>query len=147
MNARLWTVWLAVAVSILLPSCKQKGSESGEAPGERSPAAFPVEKAPSVSAESMAAARMLYGSRCAMCHGPVGRGDGPMAKALAVRPQDLTERLWQSNRSNQRLGLVIVSGGSAIGKSPLMPGQPDLASQPATVEALVALVRGFVKDQ
>ena len=34
--------------------------------------------------------RDLYDRLCASCHGPEGRGDGPVAKALVVRPPDLT---------------------------------------------------------
>jgi mono/diheme cytochrome c family protein len=28
--------------------------------------------------------------RCAVCHGPQGKGDGPMAQVLTVKPADLT---------------------------------------------------------
>lgn len=31
-----------------------------------------------------------YTEFCAACHGPAGRGDGPAAGSLAVRPADLT---------------------------------------------------------
>lgn len=145
MSARRRATWLTVAAGLGLGlGCKDPAPEGG---ATTPPATtFPVEKAPAVSAEALAAARTVYASRCAMCHGPSGRGDGPMAKGLPVRPQDLSDRLWQSNRSNQRLGLVIVNGGPAIGKSPLMPAQPDLATQPATVDGLIAMVRGFAKD-
>ncbi len=33
---------------------------------------------------------LLYGSLCAACHGPEGRGDGPMAAILDILPADLT---------------------------------------------------------
>ena len=33
--------------------------------------------------------RDLYAFYCASCHGPRGRGDGPMAQALTVAPADL----------------------------------------------------------
>jgi mono/diheme cytochrome c family protein len=32
----------------------------------------------------------LYKAYCASCHGSLGKGDGPMAKALKVTPSDLT---------------------------------------------------------
>lgn len=32
----------------------------------------------------------LYKAHCAVCHGPGGKGDGPMASALKSRPADLT---------------------------------------------------------
>ena len=31
-----------------------------------------------------------YQAHCAACHGPVGRGDGPMAAILVLPPSDLT---------------------------------------------------------
>jgi putative copper resistance protein D len=38
---------------------------------------------------SIARGRALYRSRCAECHGPSGRGDGPRAAALGKPPADL----------------------------------------------------------
>jgi mono/diheme cytochrome c family protein len=32
----------------------------------------------------------LYAKDCATCHGPGGRGDGPVAETLTPRPADLT---------------------------------------------------------
>ena len=32
--------------------------------------------------------RIVYAQRCASCHGPAGRGDGPIAKALSVEVPD-----------------------------------------------------------
>lgn len=32
----------------------------------------------------------LFGEHCASCHGTSGRGDGPRARSLTVRPRDLT---------------------------------------------------------
>ena len=34
--------------------------------------------------------RALYQGNCAICHGPAGRGDGPMARDLEKAPKDLT---------------------------------------------------------
>lgn len=33
--------------------------------------------------------KRAYMQRCAACHGPVGRGDGPMATVLKTAPRDL----------------------------------------------------------
>jgi hypothetical protein len=38
---------------------------------------------------------------------------------------------------------VITLGGAAVGKSPMMPAQPALKGQTATLDALVQIVRGF----
>jgi putative copper resistance protein D len=42
------------------------------------------------SAQSIAVGADLYAQRCAGCHGPRGRGDGPDAKNLQPPPPDLT---------------------------------------------------------
>jgi putative copper export protein/mono/diheme cytochrome c family protein len=41
-------------------------------------------------ATSVAAGAVLFAANCAACHGPVGRGDGPLTRSLAVPPADLT---------------------------------------------------------
>jgi copper transport protein len=38
--------------------------------------------------ESIAAGRVLYTANCQQCHGPDGRGDGPLAEGLDVPPAD-----------------------------------------------------------
>lgn len=43
------------------------------------------------AAPSIALGAPLYGENCAMCHGATGRGDGPLAGKLPIRPADLTE--------------------------------------------------------
>lgn len=42
------------------------------------------------TAESVAAGARTYQERCAICHGPRGRGDGPAAFTVNPRPVDLT---------------------------------------------------------
>ena len=43
------------------------------------------------SAPSIALGAPLYAENCAACHGATGRGDGPLAGKLPIRPADLTE--------------------------------------------------------
>jgi hypothetical protein len=40
---------------------------------------------------------------------------------------------------------TILEGGTAMGKSALMPPNPDLAARPEVVTGLVAILRGFGK--
>ncbi|MCQ0092182.1 cytochrome c [Roseovarius sp. M141] len=35
--------------------------------------------------------RRLYVENCVQCHGPSGKGDGPLAKRLSPKPTDLTQ--------------------------------------------------------
>jgi mono/diheme cytochrome c family protein len=44
----------------------------------------------SAAEEKPDAGTTLYRRYCASCHGTAGRGDGPVAEALATRPKDLT---------------------------------------------------------
>ena len=39
--------------------------------------------------------RRVYAPRCAVCHGPDGRGNGPAAPSLIPRPRDFTLRLFK----------------------------------------------------
>ena len=40
--------------------------------------------------EVRTAGSSVYQTYCAVCHGPSGQGDGPLAASLRVRPPDLT---------------------------------------------------------
>ena len=46
---------------------------------------------PPRGAPSLAAAATNYAARCSGCHGPAGRGDGPLARGLEPPPADLTD--------------------------------------------------------
>jgi mono/diheme cytochrome c family protein len=37
----------------------------------------------------------LYGHHCSMCHGPGGKGDGPLAARLAMPPRDLSQAVFK----------------------------------------------------
>ena len=43
-----------------------------------------------VTPPSLARGARLFGEQCARCHGPAGRGDGPLARDLVPPPADLT---------------------------------------------------------
>lgn len=88
-------------------------------------------------------AQQLFQMLCATCHGPNGRGDGPAAVALQPKPRNYTERTWQLVVSDDHLRRIIVRGGAAVGRSPMMPASPQLRDKPGVVDALVELIRGF----
>jgi hypothetical protein len=78
-----------------------------------------------------------------MCHGESGKGDGPAAAALTPKPRDYTDAVWQKSVSDEQIKKTITGGGASVGKSPLMPAQPDLANNPAALDGLVKVIRGF----
>lgn len=109
------------------------------------PVALPEVKAPVVPvvANPNDEAEARFSSLCVSCHGVDGKADGPTAQALSPRPRAFTEAAWQLSVSDQAIAEIIVKGGAAVGKSPLMPANPDLAEKPEVVKALVARVRSY----
>ena len=58
---------------------------------------------------------------CARCHGPEGRGDGPGAVLLTVKPANWTDPGRMGAISDEDLFKVIKYGGDSVDKSKLMP--------------------------
>ncbi|MFN0251961.1 MAG: c-type cytochrome [Kofleriaceae bacterium] len=90
-----------------------------------------------------AEARAIYAGRCVPCHGASGRGDGPAGAALNPHPRNFTDKAWQSSVNVAYLEKVISRGGPAVGKSPLMPAQADLAQNPELLRALAHYIQDF----
>lgn len=105
------------------------------------PAGADDQSAPAVQKE----AQQIWTSRCAMCHGATGKGDGPAGVALSPKPRDMTDPAWQTSVTDEHIEKIILGGGQAVGKSVLMPANPDLANKPEVVRALRQIVRGFGK--
>jgi len=128
-----WTLVLAAALG-----CSKK--EPAEGTGQAGqPAAAPVA---SVAATE---AKHLYATVCANCHGESGRGDGRTGLQLNPRPRDYTDKAWQATVSDAEIRKTILEGGLAVGKSPIMPAQPQLADKPDVLDEVVKLVRSFAR--
>jgi uncharacterized membrane protein len=95
------------------------------------------------SAAELAEARTFYAARCASCHGPEGRGDGPVAAGLALKPASLRDHGWHFRTPDEALAKVIIEGGAAVGKHATMPPSLDLQDKKGLANALVQLVRSF----
>jgi len=81
--------------------------------------------------------RQIFSTRCVLCHGKFGEGDGPMAKLITNPPPfDLTA----SRLSPAHLSDIIVKGGEAVGRSPQMPPWGGQLSA-TEVEALVIYLK------
>jgi cytochrome c5 len=115
---------------------------------KQAPAAAPaVDPAVDPAVElAQAEARQLFDTTCAICHGANGHGDGPGAAAINPKPRNYTDKAWQASVTDDDLRKIILQGGAAVGKSPLMPpGRADLKTKPLVLNALVALIRDFGK--
>jgi mono/diheme cytochrome c family protein len=108
---------------------------------DKRPAPAP-EPAPATSAAAQEA-HDLFNTLCSTCHGTSGKGDGVAAASLQVKPRNYTDKAWQASVTDDQIKQVILGGGPAAGKSPLMPAQPQLAGKPEVVNELVKIVRSF----
>lgn len=122
------TVFSAALLAIAAIACSKSEAASTGAPLN-------------VSQES----KDLFAQRCVTCHGTSGTGNGPAAAALNPKPRNYTDKTWQSSVTDDQLAKTIVGGGASVGKSPLMPPNPDLEAKPDVVKGLVAIVRSFGK--
>jgi mono/diheme cytochrome c family protein len=82
----------------------------------------------------------LYARWCAGCHGATGRGDGPNAAYLPVRPAAHTDAAAMRTRTDAVLFDMIAGGGAIMNRSPRMPAFGETLT-PGEIRALVAHLR------
>ncbi len=88
------------------------------------------------------AGKATYDVLCSTCHGATGGGDGVAGASLTPKPADFTDAAFWAERTDEGITKLIVEGGMANGKSPLMP--PFGASLDAAKTAdVVAYLRTF----
>jgi len=136
---------LLIAVAVLaLSSCGKNSSPPP--PSSGSPNAQP-ESGPSkrTAAGQPSQAEQMFATVCATCHGMDGSGKGPASEALNPKPRNYTDPAWQTSVTDDQIKEIILKGGQGVGKSPMMPGQPQLADQPEVLDGLVKLIRAFGK--
>jgi len=98
-----------------------------------------------IPAAAMTEAKGIFETRCATCHGSGGKGDGAAAAGLTPKPRDFSDPAWQKSVTDEHIEKVIALGGPAVGKSPLMPPNPDLSAKPDVVKALRSMIRDLGK--
>ena len=96
-----------------------------------------------IPAAAVAEGGQVWTTRCSLCHGAAGKGDGPASGPLNPKPRDLSDQKWQTSVDDAHIELVIVKGGTAVKLSPMMAANPDLESKPDVVRALRAKVRSL----
>ena len=144
--------WLGAALLAGLASACGPGGDAATpappaAPAPETAAPVPAPGPPPAAATAVSGAQreaeLIFSTRCATCHGPTGTGDGPGSVALEPKPRNFHDPAWQASVSDEHLRRIIVGGGSAVDRSPLMPPNPDLVTKPEVVAALVAHVRSL----
>jgi mono/diheme cytochrome c family protein len=115
----------------------------GAALGATLTAASAVRAADQIPAAATKEADEIWSTRCTTCHGPAGKGDGPAGIALTPKPRDLSNAEWQKSVTDEHIENIVLNGGAAVGKSVLMPANPDLSGKAAVVKALRVKVRGL----
>ena len=74
-------------------------------------AALPLPSEPPPSDASLARGRKVYEKAdCGECHGREGRGDGPSAKDLKVKPADLTRRPFKGGSTPRDVVRAVITG-------------------------------------
>lgn len=100
---------------------------------------------PAISPQAKQEAQTLFSTRCAVCHGERGQGDGPGSAALTPKPRNFQDKTWQGAITDGQIDEIIKKGGAAVGKSPAMPPNPDLAEKAEVIAALRAQIRGMAQ--
>ncbi len=142
---RLTVVLLAAAIG----GCGSESGAGGGNPGASSATAGSAEggETVAITPEARQEAQQIFGTRCSVCHGAEGRGDGPGGAALVPTPRNFHDTAWQDSVADKEIETAIVSGGAAVGRSPAMVANPDLRSKPGVVAALREIIRNFGKQQ
>jgi mono/diheme cytochrome c family protein len=140
---RVKFIGLLIGLVIAVAGCTSKDTAPAE-PKAAEPAPTPTPTpAAEPAVDPVAEAQDIFKSRCTVCHGEGGKGDGPGSAALDPKPRDFTSAAWQSEVTDEHLNKIIVYGGAAVGKAPTMPPNPDLEAKPEVVAELVKHVRSL----
>jgi mono/diheme cytochrome c family protein len=115
-----------------------RGSATSAGPG----GTIPVTGGPASPGD----AKALYARSCAACHGTEGRGDGPNAQYLVVRPTAHASAEAMAQRSDDALFDTIFAGGYIMNRSNLMPPFGATLTH-EEIRGLVAYIRTLCKCQ
>ena len=103
----------------------------------------PEESASHPDAAAAQAGETIFQTRCFVCHGREGKGDGPASTGLGASVRDLTSPSWQDSTSDETIRSVIRNGAQAVGGSAAMMPNRDLSD--AQIQSLVRYIRGIRK--
>jgi mono/diheme cytochrome c family protein len=100
--------------------------------------------AQTATAQDQSAGKKIYLTYCSGCHGESGKGDGPAAPSLPIKPADHTDGRIMSKHSDQYLFDIIAKGGAGVKKSSLMPAWNGQLNE-KEIREVIAFIRGLAK--
>jgi mono/diheme cytochrome c family protein len=103
----------------------------------------PEEPGPSPEVADVSAGQAIFQTRCFVCHGRQGKGDGPASVGLGATVRDLTAPSWQDTTSDETIQSVVRNGAQAVGGSAAMAPNRDLSD--TQIQSLVRYIRGLRK--
>ena len=113
--------------------------------GACSKAPAPTAQLPDLAGASASrAGEMIFQTRCFVCHGRGGKGDGPASTGLGATVRDLTSPAWQDSASDETIRKVIRSGALAVGGAAAMAPNPDLSD--AQIVSLTVYIRSLRRE-
>lgn len=96
--------WVCAFLCVsIAPAQAQAGGRSGDAGARK------LKNPVQANSQSIAAGKELYSRNCRSCHGPDGKGDGPM-RPKDSHPPDLTDRQWTLGGSDGEIYAVLRDG-------------------------------------
>ena len=98
------------------------------------------------AAGDAAAGAKIFAARCARCHGPGGKGDGPDLAKLhpTSSPVNWTNPVVMKKWSDKEILEIITKGGKAVDSSPIMPPWGGKLTG-AQIQDLLAFIRSLAK--
>ncbi len=136
-------LFLAVTTHAVLVGCGGKSQESNtSAPGTGTSQPAPATQATADSAgargDPLVLGAKVYKDRCALCHGPEGKGDGPAAAGLNPKPRNHTDGTYMNSRTDDQL-LQVIRGGKGA-----MPAWGSVLSE-QEIQAVLKHVRSLAR--
>lgn len=99
--------------SALLAGCGGGTQQAGQEQAQTQTETTTPEPATDATAAADPGAK-IYAEKCALCHGPGGKGDGPGGAALNPKPRDHTDGAYMNSRPNEELLTIIKTGKGAM---------------------------------
>jgi mono/diheme cytochrome c family protein len=86
--------------------------------------------------------RATFEVHCAVCHGPLGKGDGPGARVIRQKMLDFSDAAAMHDVNDRFLFDIIKKGGSQFGRSNAMPAW-GMKLTDEEIRAVVAYIRSL----